>query len=73
MAGRVVTAGGDVAEGWVAGTRLSPDGPGGGCPAAAQLRWASLLLMNHSEYLIGALVFLPPRVTMSFIGSPTSS
>ena len=42
MAGRVVTAGGDVAEGWVAGTRLSPDGPGGGCPAVAQLRWAKL-------------------------------
>ena len=33
----------------------------------------SLLLLNHSEYLTGALVFLPPRVTMSFIGSPASS
>ena len=43
MAGHVVTVGGDVAEGWDAGTRLSPDGPGGGCPAAAQLRWAELV------------------------------
>ena len=32
----------------------------------------SLLLLNHSEYLTGALVFLPPRVTKSFIGSPAS-
>ena len=32
----------------------------------------SLLLLNHSEYLTGALVFLPPLVTKSFIGSPAS-
>ena len=67
VAGHVVTVGGDVVEGWDAGTRLPPDRPGGGCPAAAQLRWAGLLLLNHSEYLIGALVFLPPLVTICLL------